>query len=104
MRLFPRAALGRRSRPRSPTPGLIILMLPSAGLMAHSRPRPTAHPWRRQLSRKCRILFEPSAPWLTNRTMPTEIIVPRLGWSMEQGAFVAWLKHDGDFVHAGEFL
>ena len=36
--------------------------------------------------------------------MPIEIIVPRLGWSMEEGAFVAWLKKDGDFVRSGEPL
>jgi pyruvate dehydrogenase E2 component (dihydrolipoamide acetyltransferase) len=36
--------------------------------------------------------------------MPIEIIVPRLGWSMEEGAFVAWLKQDGEFVRAGEAL
>ncbi len=36
--------------------------------------------------------------------MPIEIIVPRLGWSMEEGAFVAWLKKDGEQVKAGEPL
>src|SRR5437879_4890725 len=36
--------------------------------------------------------------------MPIEIIVPRLGWSMEEGAFVAWLKKEGEFVPAGELL
>jgi nucleoside-diphosphate-sugar epimerase len=36
--------------------------------------------------------------------MPIEIIVPRLGWSMEEGAFVAWLKKDGEFVRAGEAM
>ncbi|MEO6436065.1 MAG: NAD-dependent epimerase/dehydratase family protein [Tepidisphaeraceae bacterium] len=36
--------------------------------------------------------------------MPIEIIVPRLGWSMEEGAFVAWLKKDGEFVRAGEAI
>ncbi len=36
--------------------------------------------------------------------MPIEIIIPRLGWSMEEGAFVAWLKQDGEFVRAGEAL
>ena len=36
--------------------------------------------------------------------MPIEIIVPRLGWSMEEGAFVAWLKKDGEHVNAGEAL
>ena len=33
-------------------------------------------------------------------SQPIEIIVPRLGWSMEQGAFVAWHKKDGEFVRA----
>src|SRR4026207_222803 len=36
--------------------------------------------------------------------MPVEIIVPRLGWSMEQGNFVAWLKKDGDLVRPGDPL
>jgi nucleoside-diphosphate-sugar epimerase len=36
--------------------------------------------------------------------MPIDIIVPRLGWSMEEGAFVAWLKKDGEQVKAGEAL
>jgi nucleoside-diphosphate-sugar epimerase len=36
--------------------------------------------------------------------MPIEIIVPRLGWSMEEGAFVAWLKQDGELVQAGDLL
>ena len=36
--------------------------------------------------------------------MPIEIQLPRLGWSMEEGTFVAWLKKDGDFVKAGEPL
>ena len=36
--------------------------------------------------------------------MAIEIIVPRLGWSMEEGAFVAWLKQDGEFVRAGDAL
>ena len=36
--------------------------------------------------------------------MSIEIIVPRLGWSMEEGAFVAWLKRDGESVRASEPL
>jgi pyruvate dehydrogenase E2 component (dihydrolipoamide acetyltransferase) len=36
--------------------------------------------------------------------MAVEIIVPRLGWSMEEGAFVAWLKQDGEPVHPGDPL
>jgi len=36
--------------------------------------------------------------------MPIDIVVPRLGWSMEEGAFVAWLQADGAFVRAGDPL
>ena len=36
--------------------------------------------------------------------MAQEICIPRLGWSMEEGVFVGWLKHDGDEVRAGEPL
>jgi pyruvate dehydrogenase E2 component (dihydrolipoamide acetyltransferase) len=36
--------------------------------------------------------------------MAHEIRVPRLGWSMEEGTFVRWLKQDGDQVRAGEAL
>src|SRR5262247_1370448 len=36
--------------------------------------------------------------------MAIEITVPRLGWTMEEGTFVGWLKKDGDTVRAGEAL
>src|SRR6266850_7650381 len=36
--------------------------------------------------------------------MPVAITVPRLGWSMEEGTFVGWLKKDGEPVRAGEPL
>lgn len=36
--------------------------------------------------------------------MAFEITVPRLGWSMEEGIFVGWLKMDGEPVNAGEPL
>jgi pyruvate dehydrogenase E2 component (dihydrolipoamide acetyltransferase) len=36
--------------------------------------------------------------------MAHEIRVPRLGWSMEEGTFVRWLKADGEQVRAGEPL
>ena len=36
--------------------------------------------------------------------MPIEVIVPRLGWSMDEGSFVGWLKRDGERVNAGEPL
>lgn len=33
-----------------------------------------------------------------------EIRIPRLGWSMEEGVFVGWLKNDGEPVAVGEPL
>ena len=36
--------------------------------------------------------------------MPINITLPRLGWSMEEGKFLAWLKQDGDFIKEGEPL
>ena len=36
--------------------------------------------------------------------MPQPITIPRLGWSMEEGVFSAWLKAPGDVVQAGDML
>lgn len=36
--------------------------------------------------------------------MAIPITIPRLGWNMEEGVFVGWLKADGDLVRAGEAL
>src|SRR5262245_33471632 len=36
--------------------------------------------------------------------MPIPITIPRLGWNMEAGVFVGWLKADGESVRAGEPL
>ncbi|MBM3727545.1 MAG: 2-oxo acid dehydrogenase subunit E2 [Acidobacteria bacterium] len=36
--------------------------------------------------------------------MRTEIVIPRLGWSMEEGTFVEWLKQPGSTVTPGEPL
>ncbi len=36
--------------------------------------------------------------------MAFEVVLPRLGWTMESGSLVEWLKHDGDAVQAGESL
>lgn len=36
--------------------------------------------------------------------MAFEVVIPRLGWSMEEGTFSGWLKKDGDFVRAGDAL
>lgn len=36
--------------------------------------------------------------------MAFDVVVPRLGWSMEQGTFAGWLKQEGDQVVAGDPL
>ncbi|MFI5460139.1 MAG: dihydrolipoamide acetyltransferase family protein [Isosphaerales bacterium] len=36
--------------------------------------------------------------------MAIEVTIPRLGWNMEEGIFVGWLKSDGQRVVAGEPL
>src|SRR6185503_15677227 len=34
--------------------------------------------------------------------MPIPVSIPRLGWNMEEGVFVEWLKADGDAVKPGD--
>ena len=36
--------------------------------------------------------------------MAYEIVMPRLGWTMEEGTFVEWLKHDGDPINMGDLI
>src|SRR5919199_2113418 len=36
--------------------------------------------------------------------MAVEIAMPKLGWTMEEGVLVEWLKRDGEPVNAGEIL
>ena len=36
--------------------------------------------------------------------MAIEILLPRLGWTMEEGTLVEWIKHDGDAVQPGDVL
>jgi len=36
--------------------------------------------------------------------MAIPITIPRLGWNMDEGVFVGWLKQDGDHIRAGEAL
>ncbi len=36
--------------------------------------------------------------------MAIEIVVPRLGWSMDEGTFGEWLVKEGDLVHKGDML
>ena len=36
--------------------------------------------------------------------MAIEIVVPRLGWSMDEGTFSRWLKEEGELVQEGDAL
>ena len=36
--------------------------------------------------------------------MAVEIVMPRLGWTMESGSVAEWIKKDGDLVRPGEIL
>jgi pyruvate/2-oxoglutarate dehydrogenase complex dihydrolipoamide acyltransferase (E2) component len=36
--------------------------------------------------------------------MAVELLMPRLGWTMEEGVFVQWLKQDGERVQPGDLL
>jgi len=36
--------------------------------------------------------------------MPYEIVMPRLGWNMEEGTLVEWLKQDGEKINQGEMV
>src|SRR5262249_23812156 len=36
--------------------------------------------------------------------MATEIVMPRLGWTMEEGTVVEWLKKDGDAIKPGDIV
>jgi pyruvate dehydrogenase E2 component (dihydrolipoamide acetyltransferase) len=45
-----------------------------------------------------------SAQAVRGFSMAHAILVPRLGWTMEEGTFVQWLKRDGEPVKAGEQL
>ena len=36
--------------------------------------------------------------------MASEIVMPRLGWTMEEGSVAEWLKKDGDQVAVGEII
>ena len=36
--------------------------------------------------------------------MSVEIVMPRLGWTMDEGTLVEWLKKEGETVAVGEIL
>lgn len=36
--------------------------------------------------------------------MAIEIVMPRLGWTMEEGIFGEWLKKDGDTIQSGDLI
>src|SRR4051812_44333820 len=41
---------------------------------------------------------------LPEDTMPIPVTVPRLGWNMDEGTFVEWVKADGDPVRPGDVV
>src|SRR5438105_4408877 len=101
-----RSASARKSRPRSATAASTTLTRLFAGSTARIRRRHTVLRWKTPSSRtwtrlptRSVILSQSEA-----RTMAIPITVPRLGWNMEQGVFVGWLKADGATVRAGEPL
>ena len=36
--------------------------------------------------------------------MDNEILIPKLGWSIDEATFVEWLKSNGEYVNAGDEL
>src|SRR4029078_6488018 len=68
--------------------------------------RPTVPRWRTLWSRTWTRSFRRSARLSQSETqeMAISITVPRLGWNMEQGVFVGWLKADGATVRPGDTL
>ena len=36
--------------------------------------------------------------------MPVDVVMPRLGWTMEEGTLVEWTREDGDAVASGEVI
>ena len=36
--------------------------------------------------------------------MAIEIVMPKLGWTMEEGVLDEWVKQDGDEVNAGDII
>src|SRR6516162_5720041 len=49
-------------------------------------------------------LNNPMTTPVCRNIMAIEVVVPRLGWSMDEGTFGEWLKQDGEFVKRGEGL
>src|SRR5579872_4745969 len=106
MRRSRRTASARRSRPRSATTTSTTSTHPFAGSTGHIHRRRTVLRWSTPSSRAWTRLFRRSAILLLSEAqiMAIPITVPRLGWNMEQGVFVGWLKADGAAVRAGEAL
>src|SRR5262245_9768942 len=90
-----------------PTPASTTSTRRSAGCTGPSRPRPTARRWKRPWSRRSMTSSGQCGNCSTNerrRLMAAPVVVPRLGWSMEEGTLLEWLKQDGDLVRPGEPL
>ena len=102
-----RSASAPRSRRRSPTRGFDDLDAPIRRLQRRcTRRRRTARRWRPPSSRTPQAIVagdpRPAGGVSSRCRFPSPI--PRLGWNMEEGTFVGWLKADGDAVRPGEAL
>src|ERR1700722_3767303 len=106
MRRSRRAASARKSPPRSATTASTTSTLPFAGSTARIRRRRIVLRWNTPLSRTWTRSLRPSALLLQSeaRIMAIPITIPRIGWNMEQGVFVGWLKADGAAIRTGESL
>src|SRR6056297_1767555 len=45
-----------------------------------------------------------ASSWRRSETMPTEILMPALSPTMEEGTLASWLVKEGDAVSAGDLL
>src|SRR5262249_4458087 len=84
-RALPPARVGSRDRVGRTCPSL--RRAPAAASEPDEAPR-DATAWKRVVS--------------STADMPHEIVMPRLGWSTEEGILVEWLKKDGDSVRSGD--
>jgi pyruvate dehydrogenase E2 component (dihydrolipoamide acetyltransferase) len=87
----------------SPAPGVTV---PVGTLMGYILKPGEAAPNSGAAPAAAAPAAEPAAPAAAPVSGPgvTEINMPRLGWTMEEGTLVQWLKNDGDSVEAGDLI
>src|SRR5437870_8252354 len=98
------SASERRSPPSWPIVDLTISTRRSGGLPARTLRLLIVRRWKPPSSPASNPLPKPFETWLQSSVMPIPITIPRLGWNMEEGVFVGWLKRDGDVIKPGDSL